>query len=196
MTFKRLDSTKELTSKTKYPWYYGFLAFIFLLGFWLQEYAVSWEKDILFLLGLLVPVLNGLWSKAEWFKEEEVIGALEINAHEIIVDAEQERFPIQDVAAIKLTSNDYIDNKYYLITSSKSSQLRGVAEIEISTKNNETSVFRFVIENKEQWNDFKKVIQAFYQKGIQMEEYLGYKKRAYLLEPLKSKRNLKSLAKA
>ncbi len=192
MTFKRLDHTKALTSKNKHPWY-GFLGILFWLAFRLQEYAAPWEKNTLVLVGIFGPILNGLWSRAKWFKEKEVIGSLEINEYEIIVDDEKDKIPIAQVNRIKLTSNDYLSTSFYWITSSKSAQLRGATEIEVETKDGTFIIFRFVIENKEQWSDFRKVVLSFYKNGVQMEEFLGYRKRAYLLEPFKSRRSIKLL---
>lgn len=128
----------------------------------------------------------------DWAKTGDIVGELsfEESRLEYLHNGASRSIAYSDIAAIQLHYN-YIQGRQY---AARDIIHNGLAEILISTKEDEHLSIKFLIENEEQLEKLKPVWTSLYRKGIRMRERMGrHKVKTIMFEANVSYQKLQNL---
>jgi hypothetical protein len=135
-----------------------------------QQYKPG--KLVLFVL-VIIAVLLFRFSRrslTDWIKKKNYTGELQLDSDEIrILEKNKiEIIKIKELVKLKLIHSHIRGEQF-----GKGSTFNGIAEINLQTKDQKSKLIKFIIENKDQFSNFKQVLKSWYLRGLNIEEYFS-----------------------
>ena len=180
MNYELLDINQPLEGRTQHPWYKPAIIFM-LLVFYLNSLAAPWERGILFFLAFVLVVISRVFLKRKWYKKEDVIGNIQLDTHQIMINNQQVHL-LDEIQSIKLSSNGHWGMNIQYPTTEQGMKLSGATELEIKYKNGLVYDYRFITESKQHYENLKDFLSECYRRDLEVTELIGYKNKAFLMK--------------